>query len=134
VVAAGDDEVSEGEDDAGAELDVDGLDDGLSLADLRDDAEALGEADLLVLPLAELLGRAEELADLLAEAEELADFAGDAEELADFAGDAEELAEFTGDADELASTAPGPLAGKFFVAAESTVLFGISGQADLMIE
>lgn len=115
----------DGEEDAGSELDVAGLDEGLSLAEVRDDAEVLGEADLLVLLLAELLGRADELADLLA----------DGEELADFFGDAGELADFIGDADELASAGLGPLAGRFFVAAESTVLFGISGQAaELMID
>lgn len=119
VVSGEEDTEPVGDEDPGEELDAeelddDGLDEGLSLADVRD-AEVLGDADLLVLLLAELLGRAGELADLLADGEELPDSIGDAEVLA--------RAEL------------GPLAGRFFVAAESTVLFGISGQAaELMID
>lgn len=120
-----DEEVPEEEEDAGAELDVPGLVEGLPLAEVREDAVVLGEADLLVLPLAELLGLADELADLLA----------DGEELPVLVGVADELADLIGVADELASAGVGPLRGKFFVAAERTVLLGISGQAaELMID
>ena len=109
-----DDEVLDGDEDVAAEVeDVEGLDEGLLLSDLRADADVLGETDLLVLLLADLLGVADELADLL--------------DVAD------ELAELNGDAEELASAAAGSCLAASVLAAESTVLFGMSGHAELMI-
>lgn len=96
VVADVDDETLDGDDDAGDEPDVEGLEEGLLLAEVRDVTEALGEPDVV--------------------------------------DDAEVLADRIGDADELASAAPGRLLADRFVAAESTVLFGISGHAALMLE
>jgi hypothetical protein len=69
VVSGVDDEALEGEDVPG-EVDAVALDEGLSLAELLDDADVLGEAALLA--LADLARVAEELADLNADAEELA--------------------------------------------------------------
>jgi hypothetical protein len=69
VVSGVDDPALEGE-DVPAEVDAVALDEGLSLAELLDDADALAEAALLV--LADLAGVAEDLADLNADAEELA--------------------------------------------------------------
>jgi hypothetical protein len=107
-VACGDDDGEpDADEDPGAELETEGLDEGLSLAALLADADAEG----------------------------LADFPGDADELAGLLAAGEELAGFIGDADELASARLGPPGGRFLMAAESTVVFGISGHAaELMID
>jgi hypothetical protein len=123
VVAEGDD-VPAGDEDGGVELDVLalevlGVDDGLAADDLLDDADELGEADLLAVP------------DVLDEADALAEV----DALADLPDDRDGRADFIGDADELASAAADVLLLGPVTAAESTVLFGISGHAaDLMIE
>ena len=95
---AGVDDAAEFDEDA--EVDVDGLDDGLPLAELRD-AEAFAVADLL----------------------------------ADFLGLADDLADLNGESDESANAVAERWLAALFVAPESTVLFGMSGQgAELMID
>ena len=79
-----------------------GLDEGLLVANLRDDADVLGETDVVVLLLADVLGAADELGDL------------------------------NGDAEELARAAAATRLAALFVATESTVLLGMSGHAELM--
>jgi hypothetical protein len=102
VVADVDDEVLEGDADE-VELESEGLDAALPVAEVREDADALGEPDLLL------------LADLL------------------LVGDADEIADRIADAEALASAAPGPWRAALFAARDSTVLFGISGHAEWMI-
>ena len=89
----------EGE-DVTFELDAVGLEEGLPVAELSDDADVLAVTD----------------------------------ELADLAGVADELADVNGEAEELASAAAGAWLAAVFVAPESTVLFGMSGHAELMID
>jgi hypothetical protein len=105
VVSGLDDPALEGEDaaaelDAADEPDVPGLDEGLSLADLPDDADVLAEADLLV--LADLTRVADERADLNGLAEELASASADLWSAALFvAPESSALAGMSGHAAEL---------------------------------
>jgi hypothetical protein len=71
VVAGVDDEVLEGDDDE-VELELEALDAGLPVAEDRDDADALGEPDLLLLADLVLVGDAAEIADRIADAEAFA--------------------------------------------------------------
>jgi hypothetical protein len=104
VVAVVDDEAPDEDEELAAGVEVVGLDEGLSLSDLRDDADVLGEPDLLVLPVADLAGAADELADL------------------------------NRSADELASAAAGSWLAAPVVAEDSSVLLGMSGHAELMTD
>lgn len=68
-VAVVDDEPADDEDEEASGVDVLGLDEGLSLAGV------LAEADLLLLPVADFVGVADELAELNRDADELASVA-----------------------------------------------------------